>query len=115
VHLKGLEILDGHIWNLVQLVHAYASLGQIDLAEIYYQEMIARYEKQYLPPSVLAMTAAKLGDVDRALRLAQEAVDINDPLLFNTVNNFWPTSEDLNRLAGFKEIAENFWLQENQG
>jgi pentatricopeptide repeat protein len=115
VHLKGLEILDGHIWNLVQLVHAYASLGQIDLAERYYQEMIARYEKQYLPPSVLAMTAAKLGDVDRALRLAQEAVDINDPLLFNTVNNFWPTSEDLNRLAGFKEIAENFWLQENQG
>ena len=108
VHLKGLEILDGHIWNLVQLVHAYATLGQSDLTNRYYQQMIERYEKQYLPPSALAMSAAKLGDSDRALRLAQAAVDINDPFLFNTVNNFWPTAEDLNSLPGFKEIIGNF-------
>jgi pentatricopeptide repeat protein len=105
---KGLGILEGHCWNLVQLVYAYANTGELELANQLYHEMKERYENQYLSPSALAMSAAMVGDLDRALELAQEALDIHDPFLFNLAHNFWPIAEELKDSPTFKEIIKPF-------
>ena len=103
----GLALSDRHGWLLGLLLQAYLQDGKPDQAKEIYQELDQRYEQQYLPPSILAQSAAVMGDTEKALKLAHEAADIIDPYLSNIITNY-PEAKQLRALPGFEEIIKEF-------
>jgi tetratricopeptide (TPR) repeat protein len=103
----GTAMSDRHAWQLGLLLQAYLKAGKPDLAQAIYDEMDQRYQDQYMPPSILAQSAAAIGDEKRALKLAHEAVDIIDPYLSNIITNY-PEAKALRSLPGFEDIVKKF-------
>ncbi len=69
-----------HPWAMGTLALALAELGKTSDADAIYAELMSRARRSYIPPSVLAMTAAAAGMEDQALSHAREAFEIRDPM-----------------------------------
>ena len=111
---KAVELSSKHSIQLGLLLQAYLKAGQPDLADKIYQELNRRYKEQYVQPSILAQSAAAMGDADRAIALAQEAVEIIDPYLSNIMTNY-PEATALRSLPGFKDIVKQFGYGQTSG
>jgi TolB-like protein/Tfp pilus assembly protein PilF len=105
---KGLEISvtmsNRHQWSVTYLAMVYYDLNKKEKAAELYEELKMRSSTEYIQPSVLASVAAHLGYDDDALKYAQRAMDIKDPLLV-LVSNSNPFGKKLLALAGFDEIS----------
>ncbi len=77
---RALAISGRHSWALMSLVSIYAAWDKPDNARAAYRELEARSAREYIQPSMLAPAAAAVGEMDRAIAFAQQALDDKDPL-----------------------------------
>lgn len=114
IHLAGLETSNRHSWQLDYLLQAYLKAGQSNKAGSLYNEMMDRYENQYFPPSILAMSAAALGKTEQAFELVYQAMKIKDPSLFYCITSRWPQSAALQSLPGFNEVLKELGFKDRR-
>jgi tetratricopeptide (TPR) repeat protein len=106
---RALAISGRHSWALMSLVSIYAAWDKPDSARAVYRELEARSEREYIQPSMLAPAAAAVGEMDRAIAYAQQALDDKDPL-FVMLARTWPDYAALRKDPRFLEIVSNLAL-----
>ena len=85
------------------LALAYADWGKSAEAKSVYAELLARAAREYVSPTVLATSAAAVGERDEAMQYAREAYAIRDPQLNHMVKH-WPGAKRLREDSRFTEI-----------
>ena len=60
---------------------AYANWGKEQAAEAIHRELLARSSREYVQPTILAMSAAASGEQNQALSFVRQAFEERDPLL----------------------------------
>jgi tetratricopeptide (TPR) repeat protein len=106
---RALAISGRHSWALMSLVSIYAEWDKPDSARAVYRELEARSEREYIQPSMLAPAAAAVGEMDRAIAFAQQALDDKDPL-FVMLARTWPDYGRLRKDSRFLEIVSHLNL-----
>jgi tetratricopeptide (TPR) repeat protein len=106
---RALAISGRHSWALMSLVSIYAAWDKPDSARAVYRELEARSGREYIQPSMLAPAAAAVGEMDRAIAFAQQALDDKDPL-FVMLARTWPDYDRLRAERRFREIVSRLKL-----
>jgi tetratricopeptide (TPR) repeat protein len=106
---RALAISGRHCWAMMTLASIYASWDKPDNARAVYREMEARSARDYIQPAALAVAAAAVGDMDRAISFAQHALDDRDPL-FVMMARSWPDYGRLRKDSRFLEIIRRLRL-----
>ena len=106
---RALAISGRHSWAMMSLVSIYAAWDKPDSARAVYRELEARSEREYIQPSMLAPAAAAIGEMDRAITFAQQALDDKDPL-FVMLARTWPDYGGLRKDSRFFEIVSHLAL-----
>jgi tetratricopeptide (TPR) repeat protein len=99
---------------LTFLAFAYAEWGKPAEARSVYAELSARAAREYVSPTLLATSAAAVGERDEAMRLAREAHAIRDPQL-NHMAKHWPGAKCLREDPRFVEILANTSSEPSRG
>ena len=105
----ALGISGRHSWALTTLASIYASWDKPDNARAVYRELEARSARDYIQPAMLTSAAAAVGEMDRAIAFAQQALDDKDPL-FVLLARTWPDYERLRADSRFQEIVSQLGL-----
>ncbi len=98
-----------HVWALASLVMTYAAWGKAAEAGALYRELEVRCTREYVQPSMLAPSAAAVGAMDRAVEIAQRALDEKDPL-FVMLARSWPGYDRLRSDSRFLDIVSRLNL-----
>ena len=106
---RALTISGRHSWALTTLVSIYAGWNKPDNARDVYRELEARSARDYIQPSMLAAAAAAVGEIDRAITFAQQALEDRDPL-FVMLARTWPAYRQLRLDSRFEEIVSRLAL-----
>ena len=106
---RALAISGRHCWSMMTLASIYASWDKPDKARAVYREIEARSARDYIQPAALAVAAAAVGDMDRAISFAQQALDDRDPL-FVMMARSWPEYDRLRTDSRFLEIVSRLGL-----
>ena len=106
---KALAISGRHSWAMMTLTSIYAAWDKPENARAVYRELEARSEREYIQPSMLAPAAAAVGEMDRAIAYAQQALDDKDPL-FVMLARTWPDYGRLRADSRFLEIVSHLAL-----
>ena len=91
---------------MTSLTLVYAEWGKPAEAKSVYAELLARAAREYVSPTLLATSAAAIGERDEAMRLTREAYAIRDPQL-NHMAKHWPGTKRLREDPRFAEILAN--------
>jgi serine/threonine protein kinase len=91
-----------HPWGMAALAFFYAEWGRTADAKAIYAELLARAKRQYIPPSLLAISAFAAGDRDDAMEHAREAYAVHDPNLITT--KYYVTGKHLREDRRFNEL-----------
>jgi tetratricopeptide (TPR) repeat protein len=105
----ALSISGRHPWALSTLTAIYSRWGKHDKAVAVYRELEARASREYVQPAMLTPAAAAVGEIDRAIEFAQQAVNDKDPLFIMLVRT-WPDYESLRREERFLDIISGLHL-----
>jgi TolB-like protein/Tfp pilus assembly protein PilF len=106
---RALAISGRHSWALMTLAAIYAAWDKPDKARAVFREMEARSARDYIQPAMLTAAAAAVGEIDRAIGFAQQALDDKDPL-FVMLARTWPDYEPLRTDSRFREIVDRLKL-----
>jgi len=106
---RALAISGRHSWALTTLVSIYAAWDKFDSARAVYRELEARSVREYIQPAMLAPAAAAVGEMDRAIAFAQQALDDKDPL-FVMLARTWPDYGRLRADSRFLGIVSHLAL-----
>ena len=106
---RALAMSGRHCWALTTLASTYAAWGKPESALAVYRELEARSWREYLQPSMLAVAASAVGEMDQAIAYAQEAVEKRDPL-FVMIARSWPQYKKLRTDARFREVVSRLAL-----
>ena len=106
---RALAISGRHPWALMTLAAIYAASGEPDKACAVFNEFEARRAREYIQPSMLVAAAAVIGQIDRAIEFAQQALDDRDPLFVLLARN-WPDYEKLRSHSSFRKIVSQLHL-----
>jgi serine/threonine-protein kinase len=99
-----------HAW-IVQGQAMGASRARPDMAAALFDELSARARTTYVQPVILATTALAAGRDDDAIRLLNQAIDVNDPLLALVIAH-WPAFSRLRSRPDFTAILRRLgWEQ----
>ena len=101
---RALAISGRHSWALATLVSIYAAWGKPDNARAIYREIEARSAREYVQPSMLALAAASLEEMDQAISFAEQALREKDPL-FVTLVRSWPVYAPLRTDPRFLKVV----------
>jgi adenylate cyclase len=97
-----------HPWVVGGLALIYSELGEPAHANALYMELQWRAKREYVIPTMLAVAASAVGEQDKAMQYAEEALTIGDPLLITTM--YYPTFARLCQDPRFLEIlARRGW------
>jgi hypothetical protein len=94
---------------MMTLTSIYAAWDKPENARAVYRELEARSEREYIQPSMLAPAAAAVGEMDRAIGFAQQALDEKDPL-FVMLARTWPDYAGLRKDSRFSKIVSQLGL-----
>ncbi|HEV8370492.1 MAG TPA: tetratricopeptide repeat protein [Pyrinomonadaceae bacterium] len=106
---RALTMSGRHSWALMTLTSIYSAWHKLDNARAVYRELEARSAREYIQPSMLAPAAAAVGEMDRAIAFAQQALDDKDPL-FVMLARTWPDYDRLRADSRFREIVSQLRL-----
>ena len=106
---RALAISGRHNWALMTLTSVYAAWDKPEDARAVYRELEARSAREYIQPSMLAPAAAAVGEMDRAIAFAQQALNDKDPLFVLLVRT-WPDYDQLRADSRFLEIVSHLAL-----
>jgi adenylate cyclase len=106
---RALAISARHSWALTTLAAIYASWEKPDKARAVLHELEARSAREYIQPAMMTAAAAVVGDTDRAVAFARQAIDDKDPL-FVLLARTWPDYENVRTDSRFMEIVSQLRL-----
>jgi TolB-like protein/Tfp pilus assembly protein PilF len=106
---RALAISGRHSWALSSLVSIYAAWDKPDNARAVYRELEARSAREYIQPSMLAQAAAAVGEMDRAIAFARQAIEDKDPL-FVMLARTWPGYDRLRADSRFLDTVSRLAL-----
>jgi len=106
---RALAISGRHAWALTTLASIYGAWGRSDDARAVYRELEVRKAREYIQPSMLAIAASAIDEMDQAIEFAQAAVDERDPL-FVMVARVWPQNKKLRTDSRFRQIVGQLGL-----
>ena len=106
---RAVNISARHSWALTTLAGIYSAWGKPDQARAVFREMEARNTGEYIQPAMLTGAAAAVGDMDRAITFAQQALDDKDPM-FVLLARTWPDYEKLRADSRFLNIVSQLRL-----
>src|SRR5262249_18457152 len=95
------------IWIAMRIVPTYVKAGRVDNARAIYQELLARREREYVPPFALAVCEAALGDLEAAIASCLAAVEDRDVLL-GLFQSWPPELEPLRADPRFTTLMQRF-------
>jgi TolB-like protein/Flp pilus assembly protein TadD/predicted Ser/Thr protein kinase len=101
---RALAMSGRHCWALTTLASIYAAWGKRDDARAVYNELEARRTREYIQPSMLAISASAVGEMAQALAYAQQALDEKDPL-FVMIARSWGQYKKLRNDFRFLKIV----------
>jgi eukaryotic-like serine/threonine-protein kinase len=94
-------------WVAMHLVPTYAKLGRLPQARAIYGQLLARRDREYVPPFALAVCASGLGDHEAAIAFSALAVEGRDVLL--GLFHLWiPDLDPLRADPRFARLVEQF-------
>jgi tetratricopeptide (TPR) repeat protein len=103
-------------WSMAWLAVALADWGKAGEAEALYLEMQSRAQRQYVPPTCLALAASAAAREDEVIRYAREAYEIRDPVCMSFFSRYSYLSPRLYRDPRFREIIAQMghsdWLRD---
>jgi adenylate cyclase len=106
---RALSMSGRHSWALMTLASTYAAWGKPEQARAVFRELKARSEREYIQPAMLAAAAAAVGEIDRAVAFAQQALDDKDPL-FVLLARTWPDYNNVRTDSRFRKIVGQLGL-----
>ena len=106
---QALAISGRHGWALMTLASNYAAWGKPDKARAVFQELEARSAREYIQPAMLAAAAASMGEIDRSIKFARQALDDRDPM-FVLLARSWPDYNNVRSDSRFQEIVRQLKL-----
>jgi hypothetical protein len=96
-----------HIWILGLLGWIHGQSGRLETARAVHDEMEGRARHEFGSPFWLAVAAASAGLGEEAIRRAEDAVTLHDPLvLWSRVTPFWEAIRDHPR---YGEVVRPVW------
>lgn len=101
---RALAISGRHSWAMTTLVAIYSAYNKPEQARAVFRELEARSAREYIQPAMLVSAAAAVGETDRAIVFAQQALDDRDPL-FVLMARTWPDYEPLRADSRFLDIV----------
>ena len=108
-YTQALTLSGRHPWALATLGRLYADSARPAEASAVRAELLARSQREYIQPTVLALAAASVGESEEALALLHRACDERDAFLaFSSVGSAW--SAWLRPLPRFEEILSRMGL-----
>ncbi|MEO6119821.1 MAG: tetratricopeptide repeat protein, partial [Terriglobales bacterium] len=105
----ALEMSGRQNWALTTLASVYASWGKPDKALAAFREAEARSANEYIQPAMLAPAAAAVGDIEKALKFIQQALDNRDPMLVMLART-WPIYDRLRAEPRFLRMVSQLNL-----
>jgi serine/threonine-protein kinase len=78
---KAMALAGRHPWTLMELALAYEATDRRAQAEVIYDELVARWHGEYVPPSVIAFMSAAFGRKDEAFEWLAKALEEHDSLM----------------------------------
>src|SRR6185503_12538476 len=106
---RALAISGRHSWALMTLAAIYARWNKPGEARAVFNEFEARRTREYIQPAMLTAAAAVVGETDRAIAFAQQALDDRDPL-FVMLARTWPDYQRLQADSRFLAIVSQLNL-----
>ena len=106
---RALAISGRHSWALATLVSIYAAWGTPDNARAIYREVETRSAREYVQPSMLALAAASVGEMDQAISFTEQALRDKDPF-FVMLARTWPVYAPLRADPRFLKIVSQLHL-----
>ncbi len=101
---RALALSGRHVFALCQQVTAYARWGKTRKARAVHNELLARAEQGYVQPTLLALSAVAVGDVEDAVARAEAAYEERDCFLI--VARHVPFCADLPAVPRIKAILD---------
>jgi serine/threonine protein kinase len=105
--LEPLWATTRHNWVAMGLVPAFAQAGHENQARKLHQSLLARHEREYVQPFVLAVSAASVGDLEAAIGFCEAAIEGRD-MLFALFNRWWPDFERVRADRRYDEMLVRF-------
>ena len=106
---QALAISGRHSWALMTLASLYSAWGKPEEARAVFQELEARSAREYMQPAMLAAAAASMGEIDRSIKFAQQALDDRDPM-FVMLTRSWPDYNNVRTDSRFQAIVSHLKL-----
>lgn len=106
---EALAMSGRHVWALCGLASAYGAWGKPDAARAIYREIEVRSKHEYIQPAMFAVAASAVNEIDRAIELAQQAIDTRDPL-FVMIARTWPQYNKLRTEERFLSVIDQLGL-----
>ncbi len=78
---KAMALAGRHPWSLMELALASVAVGDRSQAEATYDELLARWRSEYVPPTNVAFLCAALGRVDEAFDWLERGFEEQDTLM----------------------------------
>ena len=101
------KISNRHQQAINSLIWAYCNNGNFEEAELLMKELQTRSKTEYMPGTLIGLSAAWLGDIDAAINYLENAYNDHDPILFTL--NHEPSIPDLLRNdTRFQNILSRF-------
>jgi tetratricopeptide (TPR) repeat protein len=94
-------------WVAMWIVPTYAKVGRMDNARAVYDALLARRNREYVPPFALAVCEAGLGDHEAAIASCLAAVEARDVLLA-LFHSWIPDLESLRADPRFTHLMQQF-------
>jgi predicted Zn-dependent protease len=94
-------------WVAMRMVPTYARVGRWERARAFFDELLARREREYVPPFVLAACASGLGDHEGAMAFCVAAAEDRDVLLPH-FHSWLPDLEPLRADPRFARLVQQF-------
>ena len=96
-----------NIWVTIRIVPTYAKVGRLEEARAIYDGLLARREREYVPPFVLAVCETALGDHEAAIASCVAAVEARDVLLA-LFHSWMPDLEPVRADPRFADLMQRF-------
>jgi serine/threonine-protein kinase len=105
--LEPLWTETGHCWAALGLGPAYAHAGRRADAEALYRALCERRARDWVPPFLIAVTGAAIGQHEAAMDACEESVEERD-VLFALFNSWYPAFQSVRDDPRFPRILERF-------
>jgi TolB-like protein/Tfp pilus assembly protein PilF len=108
---KFMELSNKHPFVAAALCIAYSYMGEMNKARAIYEDLVERGKSVYMCNTMIAISAAQLGDLDTAFEYLEKGREARDPIVLSIRFEQW-VPQELKADPRFKTFIEKFHFPE---